>query len=89
MKLIVQIALGVFLGTLASQFAIDVWHARQQGIAKQVAEKLHAEQQRIRLEQGERIRALLMQGRKENAQHTPNVSKPATGSAPNGTVSAK
>lgn len=74
-KLILQIALGVFLGTLASQFAIDSWHIHQESIAKQAAEKLRAAQDRIRLEQGERIRALLLQGRKENTQNTPGVSR--------------
>ncbi|TAN68705.1 MAG: hypothetical protein EPN17_08625 [Methylobacter sp.] len=75
MKLILQIALGVFLGTLASQFAIESWHTHQEGIAKQAAEKLRAEQDRIRLEQGERIRALLLQGRKETTQNTLGVSR--------------
>jgi hypothetical protein len=64
MKLIVQIALGVFLGTLATQLTLDVWRARLDGIAKQAAEKIQAEQQRVRAEQAEHIRALLSQGRK-------------------------
>ncbi|MDD2660856.1 MAG: hypothetical protein PHY54_14455 [Methylococcales bacterium] len=63
MKLILQIAVGVFLGTLASQFAIDGWRARQEGVAKEAAEKLRAEQEKTRLEQGQRIRSLLLQRR--------------------------
>jgi hypothetical protein len=63
MKLIMQIALGVFLGSLASHFAFDTWHTRQEAIAKETEEKLRAERQRMRDEQAERIRALLMQGR--------------------------
>ena len=73
MKLILQIALGVFLGTLASQLTIDSWRTHQEGIAKETAEKRRAEQERVRLEQGERIRALLMQRRQGN---TPGASKP-------------
>ena len=81
MKLILQIALGVFLGTLASQLTIDGWHTRQEGIAKEAAEKLRAEQERVRLEQGERIRALLLQGRQGN---TPGAAatKPPAGFVP-------
>jgi hypothetical protein len=59
-KLILQITLGVFLGTLASQFTINGWHTHQENIAKEAAEKLRAEQERIRFEQGEHIRALLL-----------------------------
>jgi len=62
-KLILQIALGVFLGTLASQLTFDCWRSRQENITKEAAEKLRAEQERARLEQGERIRALLLQRR--------------------------
>jgi hypothetical protein len=79
MKLILQIALGVFLGTLASQLTIDGWRTRQEGITKAAAEKLHVEQEKVRMEQGERIRALLMQGRRGN---TPGASKPPTGFVP-------
>ena len=79
MKLILQIALGIFLGSLASQFAIDAWHAQQESIAKEATEKLQAEQERVRLEQGERIRALLLQGRQGK---TTDTSKPPTGFVP-------
>jgi hypothetical protein len=64
MKLVMQIALGVFLGSLASRFAFEAWDTRQQAIKKEAEEKLRVERQRIRDEQAERIRALLMQGRK-------------------------
>jgi hypothetical protein len=67
MKLIFQIALGVFLGTLSSQFVFDSWHRYQENISKQVAEKLQAEQEKVRLEQGERVRALILQSRQPNA----------------------
>lgn len=70
MKLTLQIALGVFMGTLASQLTIDGWRTHQEDIAKEAAEKLQAEQERVRLEQGERIRALLLQGRQGKASTT-------------------
>lgn len=79
LKLVLQIALGVFLGTLTSQLTIDSWHTHQEGIAKEAAEKLRVEQEKVRLEQGERIRALLLQGRQGN---TPGASKPPPGFVP-------
>ena len=79
MKLILQIALGVFLGTLSSQLIHDNWRTHQEAIAKEATEKLQAEQERVRLEQGERIRALLLQGRQGK---TTDTSKPPTGFVP-------
>ena len=79
MKLILQIALGVFLGTLVSQLSIDGWRTHQEDIAKQAAEKLRAEQEKVRTEQGERIRTILMQGRQGNI---PRVTKPSAGFVP-------
>ena len=67
MKLIFQITLGVFIGTLASQFTFNGWRTHQEAIAKEATEKLQAEQNKVRAEQGERIRALLMQERNSNA----------------------
>jgi len=64
MKLMLQIALGVFLGSLSSQLTMEAWHAHQEAIARESANKLNLEQEKARLEQGERIRALLLQGRK-------------------------
>ena len=63
MKLILQITLGVFLGTLAAQLVIDNWHKHQQTIAKANLEKIRSEQDRVRTEKGERIRNLLLQSR--------------------------
>ena len=79
MKLILQIALGVFLGSMAAQLTIDGWHTSQEGIAKEAAEKIRAEQEKVRREQGERIRTLLLQGRQANV---PGTSKPPTGFVP-------
>jgi hypothetical protein len=67
MKLILQIAFGVFLGTLASQFTMDGWRSYRESITKEVAEQLRAKQEKVRNEQGERIRALLLQGRQNNS----------------------
>lgn len=79
MKLILQIAFGVFLGTLASQFTFDSWRTHQESIIKEAGEKLRADQARARLEQGERIRALLLQGRQGNS---PKANKPPAGFVP-------
>jgi len=76
MKLIFQIALGVFLGTLSSQFVFDSWHRYQESIAKETAEKIRAEQEKVRFEQGERVRALILQSRQAN------TNKPAAGFIP-------
>jgi DNA-directed RNA polymerase subunit E'/Rpb7 len=76
MKLIFQITLGVFLGSLSSQFVFDSWHRYQENISKQAAEKLQAEQEKVRLEQGERVRALILQSRQAN------TNKPAAGFIP-------
>ncbi len=79
MKLILQITIGVFLGTLASQLTIDGWRTRQEDIAKEAVEKLRAEQEKARIEQGERIRALLLQGRQGN---TSEANNPPAGFVP-------
>lgn len=79
MKLILQIAFGVFLGTLAAQIAFDSWRTRQESIAKADMEKLRADQEKVRREQGERIRALLLQGRQSNAA---GAKKPPAGFVP-------
>jgi len=65
MKLILQIALGVFLGTLASGLSLDAWRTRQAQVAKEAAYKLKSEQE-------ERIRSLFMQGRQGEASKTNN-----------------
>lgn len=73
MKFILQIALGVFLGTLASQITIDSWHGYQESLAKEAEKKRLAEEKKVRVEEGERIRALLLQGRqgKSSDQNNP------------------
>jgi hypothetical protein len=79
MKLVLQIALGVFLGMLSSHLVIDSWHTHQEVIAKEAAEKFRAKQEKVRMEQGDRIRTLLMQSR-QNKTHGEN--KPPVGFVP-------
>lgn len=73
MRLILQIALGVFLGTLTAQLTIDRWHAHQEKTRALETEKLRLKQDNIRKEQGELIRNLLLQGRQGGQQ---NAIKP-------------
>lgn len=79
MKLVLQIALGVFFGTLASQITFDVWRNHKESIAKETAEKLRVEQDKVRKEQGERIRNLILQNRIGN---TPSSIKTPSGFIP-------
>ena len=79
MKLILQIALGVFLGTMTAQLVIDGWHAHKDNLAKLEAAQLRTQQEKIRKEQGERIRNLILQNRQGN---TPSPSKPPVGFVP-------
>ncbi|MCQ8129727.1 hypothetical protein [Methylomonas rivi] len=80
MKLILQIAVGVFLGSLGAWIVADIWHGRQEQNAKQVAEQRHAEQEKLRRAEGERIRALLLQGRQ--AGNAAGSIKPPAGFVP-------
>ncbi len=79
-KLILQITLSVFLGTLAAQFTFDSWHTHKQEKAQKAAEKLRAEQEKTRLEQGGRIRALLLQGGRSGKAS--DTGKPPAGYIP-------
>lgn len=62
MKLTLKIALGVFLGALASQMVMEGWHAHQERLAKEAATQAKAEHEKARREQAERVRSMLMQG---------------------------
>ncbi len=55
MKLVLQIAFGVFFGALASQLTVDSWRAHREEAARDAALKQRAENE-------ERVRALFMQG---------------------------
>ncbi|UZR27821.1 hypothetical protein [Methylococcus mesophilus] len=67
MKLVLQIAIGVFLGTLASHFTVETWRLRQEQTARAASEKIEAEKAKAQHELSERIRTLLMRGRQENS----------------------
>lgn len=62
MKLVLQIALGVFLGALASQMVMEGWHAHETRLADEAAVQVKVEREKARREQAERIRSMLMQG---------------------------
>ncbi|AAU91073.1 MULTISPECIES: hypothetical protein [Methylococcus] len=71
MKLVLQIAIGVFLGTLTSQSLVEVWRLHQERAARAAAEKIEAEKAKTRHELSERIRTLLMRGRQEHGDRPP------------------
>ena len=68
MKLVFQIALGVFIGALASQYAFEQWRSYEAYQAAEVKQKKSTEQKRLREEQGARIRELLMRARREQGE---------------------
>ncbi len=72
MKLVLQIALGVFLGALASQLTIDAWRAHR-------AEAAQAAILNKRAENEERIRGLFMQNRQGQV---PGTKTPPPGFVP-------
>lgn len=74
MKLVLQIALGVFIGALATGLTLDVWRNYSETQAKKIADEVLAKQEKARHEEGERIRALLLQSRQNNNQ--PIVNRP-------------
>lgn len=71
MKPILQIAIGVFLGTLASQSIVEVWRLNQERATRAAAEKIEDDKAKARHELSERIRTLLMRGRRENGGQPP------------------
>jgi hypothetical protein len=64
MKLIVQIALGVFMGSVTAQITLDKWHNYQEQSGKEQALKQGFENEKARLEQADRIRAMFLEHRK-------------------------
>ena len=78
MKLVLQIALGVFLGSCASLLLMDAWRDHKADLVKAETEKVLQEQERVGLEQTERIHAILMQGRQGN----PAAAMPPPGFVP-------
>lgn len=68
MKLILQIAFGVFLGTLGAQVTTDMWRNHQ-------TELRRTEHEKTRLDQAERIRKLFVDSQKP--QESGNTKAPA------------
>lgn len=54
------------MGTLMAQLVIDRWHSQQEDILKSERDTQRAEQEKIRVKQGEQIRELLLQSRQSN-----------------------
>ncbi|CAN5742193.1 hypothetical protein BH20PSE1_BH20PSE1_16430 [soil metagenome] len=68
MKLVFQIALGVFIGALASQYAFEQWRSYEEQQAAEIEQREQAEQKRLRDEQGAKIRELLMRARRKQGE---------------------
>jgi len=82
MKLILQISLGVFIGSFTSQFVMDYWHDYTEGLAKAAEEKTWREEEKARLEQGERVRNLLLQSRQAVKPSDTTTVVPPSGFVP-------
>lgn len=78
MKLIITIAIGVFLGTVAAQLVLDSWHSHQSQLALAAEQQRLAEQEKARLAQAEKIRALFSQSQQPPAQ----TARPPAGFIP-------
>ncbi len=63
MKLFIQIALGVFLGTISAQLVLDRWHEFKRKQENAMAQHQLLEKEKARLAQADRIRAMLLQKR--------------------------
>lgn len=68
MKLILQIAVGVFLGSLLSGFLLDTWSRYQDTLTKEAIEKKQQQEEKIRLEQADRIRSLFINAQQQKKQ---------------------
>lgn len=68
MKLVMQIALGVFIGSMASQLTLDKWHDYKASKIQAVAEVLKAQQEQARKAQGDRIRELILNSRQRKPE---------------------
>lgn len=67
MKLILQIALGVFLGSVTAQFSMELYRNQQAAITKVQLEKIKAEQEKKRQEQVKLLRNILIQNQHSSA----------------------
>jgi hypothetical protein len=79
MKLIIQITVGVFLGTISAQLMLDQWHQFNQQQETEQLQKQVLNKEKARLEQADRIRALFLQHRKDKISEN---NKPPMGFVP-------
>lgn len=68
MKLVMQIALGVFIGSIASQLTLDKWHDYKASKIQAAAETLKAQQEQARKAQGDQIRELILRSRQRKSE---------------------
>jgi hypothetical protein len=66
MKLVLQIALGVFLGSLAASFMLDAWREHKAELAKAETDKVLAGQEKVGQEQAKLIGSILRQKQQTN-----------------------
>ncbi|MBK8816690.1 MAG: hypothetical protein IPN42_14820 [Methylococcaceae bacterium] len=79
MKLIIQICVGVFLGTISAQLVLDRWHRFNQQQETKLLQKKVLNKEKARLEQADRIRTLFLQHRKDKISED---NKPPMGFVP-------
>ena len=75
MKLVLQIAMGVFLGALISQLLLDQWHSYQAQHAFEAERQRLAVQEKARNERDQRVREVLM-GQLQGGKAVDNISHP-------------
>lgn len=61
MKLVLQIAFGVFIGTLAALSIMDVVHSRREAKQTQTAQQQKAEELRLQQEEQAKVREIIQQ----------------------------
>jgi hypothetical protein len=75
MKLVLQIAMGVFLGALMSQLLLDQWHTYQAQHVVEAERQRLAVQEKERNDRGQRVREVLM-GQLQGGKAVDNISHP-------------
>ena len=66
MKLVLQIALGVFLGSFLSALLLDAWQEHKAALLKAETDRVLAEQELVRENQAKLLGNILQQGRQSN-----------------------
>jgi hypothetical protein len=75
MKLVLQIAMGVFLGALMSQLLLDQWHTYQAQHVVEAERQRLAVQEKERNDRDQRVREVLM-GQLQGGKAVDNISHP-------------